>query len=201
MIFAMILSLPDNQMQYDLQGFLNNVQATVASWMMVLGAILIFFPIRNRKKVARIEYRAYQEFKALPQHLNINRFHMWEDKQQERICFIDRMASLKKSVVAQESIQLLLMMMRMGRCFRRQHTELTGISLSPALKAQVSKAEWFWPRQKESSDRFLIVAQRLVDALVQEASAQPTFQLKLLAAAQEWRMIISHHKSLVTQSC
>ena len=35
MIFAMMLSLPDNQMQYDLQGFLNNVQATVASWMMV----------------------------------------------------------------------------------------------------------------------------------------------------------------------
>ena len=201
MIFAMMLSLPDNQMQYDLQGFLNNVQATVASWMMVLGAILIFFPIRNRKKVRLIEYRAYRGLMALPRHKSQNRFHIWEDKQQERICMIDRMPALKNTAVAKESIHALLIMLRMGRCFWRQHMDLTGISLSPAVKAQVAKAEWFWPRQKESSNRFLMVAQRLVDALMQEAVVQPAHQLKLQAAAQEWRMIIFNHKSLAELPC
>ena len=114
---------------------------------------------------------------------------------------IDRMPALKNTAVAKESIHALLIMLRMGRCFWRQHMDLTGISLSPAVKAQVAKAEWFWPRQKESSNRFLMVAQRLVDTLMQEAVVQPAHQLKLQAAAQEWRMIIFNHKSLAELPC
>ena len=114
---------------------------------------------------------------------------------------IDRMPALKNTIVAKESIHALLIMLRMGRCFWRQYKDLTGISLSPAVKAQVAKAEWFWSRQKDSPERFDAVAQRLVDALMQEAAAQPAHQLKLQAAAQEWRMIIFNHKSLAELPC
>ena len=201
MIFAMMLSLPDNQMQYDLQGFLNNVQATVAAWVMVLASILIFFPIRNRKKVKRIEYRAYQALRSLPHHLNLKRFRVWEDKQQERICFIERMGAVRHTVIGEESVRMLLIMLRMGRCFRRQRMDLEGFSLTPALKELVARAEWFWPRQAESSARFLRVAQRLVDALDQEAAVQPALRLKLHAAAQEWRMIMVNHQKLLALQC
>ena len=201
MIFAMMLSLPDNQMQYDLQGFLNNVQATVAAWVMVLASILIFFPIRNRKKVERIEYRAYQALRSLPHHLNLKRFRVWEDKQQERICFIERMGAVRNTVVGEESVRMLLIMLRMGRCLRRQRMDLEGFSLTPALKELVARAEWFWPRQAESSARFLRVAQRLVDALDQEAAVQPALRLKLHAAAQEWRMIMVNHQKLLALQC
>ncbi len=201
MIFAMMLSLPDNQMQYDLQGFLNNVQATVAAWVMVLASILIFFPIRNRKKVERIEYRAYQALRSLPHHLNLNRFRVWEDKQQERICFIERMGAVRHTVIGEESVRMLLIMLRMGRCLRRQRMDLAGLSLSSALKELIARAEWFWPRQAESSGRFLMVAQRLVDALDQEAAMQPALRLKLHAAAQEWRMIMVNHQKLLALQC
>ena len=96
---------------------------------------------------------------------------------------------------------MLLIMLRMGRCFRRQRMDLEGFSLTPALKELVARAEWFWPRQAESSGRFLMVAQRLVDALDQEAAMQPALRLKLHAAAQEWRMIMVNHQKLLALQC
>lgn len=201
MIFGMMLSLPDNQMQYDLQGFLNSLQAMMASWALVLGSILIFFPIRNREKARRIERRGYHDLRALPHHLRQDRFRMWEDKQQERICFVDRIGSLKNTVVAQETIHGLLLMMRIGRCLRRQSMDLQGLPLSDSLKRVLDQAAWFWPRQFEHADRFRIVAQRLVDALVAEARANPANALELLAAAQEWRMVASNNEVLASLPC
>jgi uncharacterized membrane protein YccC len=201
MIFGMMLSLPDNQMQYDLQGFLNNLQAMMASWTMVLASVLIFFPIRNRDKAMRIERRGYQDLMALPHHLRKDRFQMWEDKQQERVCSIDRIGSLKNTVVAQEAINALLMMMRLGRCFRRQRDDLAGLRLPAHLRQRVNQAEWFWSRQIESPERFQHVVGRLVDALVAESLLQPTHQLELQAAAQSWRMISKNNQVLASLPC
>jgi uncharacterized membrane protein YccC len=201
MIFGMMISLPDNQMQYDLQGFLNSVQAMFAAWMIALAAILIFFPIRNREKVQKIERHAYRGLFALPQHLRLDRFRMWEDKQQERVCFIERIGSLKNTVIAQESIHALLLMMRLGRCFRRQRLYLTGLDLPAPLRALVGQAEWFWGRQYESHERFQRVVGRLVDALVAESQKQPSHQLELQSAAHEWRMIAKNNQVLVSLPC
>lgn len=201
MIFGMMLSLPDNQPTYDLQGFLNNLQAMFAAWAVVLASILIFFPIRNRDKALRIERRGYQGLKQVPHHLRQDRFQMWEDKQQERVNFIDRIISLKNTVVARDSIQSLLIMMRVARCFRRQYMDLEGIKLSDALKRVLSQAEWFWPRQIEAPDRFRVVARRLVDALVAEAEVNEPNALRLLAAAEEWRMIAINNEILASLTC
>ncbi len=201
MIFGMMLSLPDNQMTYDLQGFLNNLLAQMAGWTLVLASVLIFFPIRNRAKAFRIERRGYDGLMALPHHLRLDRFRMWEDKQQERVCFIERIAALKGTALAQEAIETLLKQMRVGRCFRRQRLDLMGLNLSTSLRQRINQAEWFWSRQFDSPERFQKVARRLVEALVAESIAQPAHQLELQAAAQEWRMIAQNNQVLAGLSC
>jgi hypothetical protein len=201
MIFGMILSLPDNQMQYDLQGFLNNLQAMMAAWTMVLASVLIFFPIRNRDKALRVERRGYHDLMKLPHHLRKDRFQMWEDKQQERVCFIERIASLKNTVVAQEAIHALLVMMRIGRCLSRQRAELAGLHLPAHLQQRLNQAEWFWSRQMERPESFRKIVDRLVDALVAESLLHPTHQLELQAAAQSWRMISKNNQTLASLSC
>lgn len=201
MIFGMMLSLPDNQMTYDLQGFLNNLLAQMAGWTLVLASVLIFFPIRNRAKAFRIERRGYDGLMALPHHLRLDRFRMWEDKQQERVCFIERIAALKGTALAQEAIETLLKQMRVGRCFRRQRLDLMGLNLSASLRQRINQAEWFWSRQFDSPERFQKVARRLVEALVAESIAQPAHQLELQAAAQEWRMIAQNNQVLAGLSC
>ena len=201
MIFAMMLSISDNQPKYDLQEFLNNLQAMIGSWAMVLAAILIFFPIRNRDKALRIERRGYYGLKQVPQHLRTDRFHMWEDKQQERVGFIERIPSLKNTVVARDSIQALLIMMRIARCFRRQHLDLEGLKLSDALKRVLGQAEWFWPRQFETPERFRLVVHRLVGVLVAEAEVNQANALELLAAAEEWRMVAINNEIIASLPC
>ena len=201
MVYGMMLSLPDNQMTYDLQGFLNNVLAMAGASTMSLASVLIFFPLRNRNKARLVERRAYKELWSMPRHLRKDRFAEWEDRQQERIGFIDRIGSLKNSVVAMESIQALLIMMRIARCFRRQRRDLSGLSLPEALRQQLVKAEWFWSHQLDSPERFQQVAQRLVEALVAESQKQSTHQLELHAAAQEWRMIAQNNQVLASLPC
>jgi hypothetical protein len=173
----------------------------MAAWMMVLASILIFFPIRNREKALKIERHAYRGLLSLPHHLRKDRFRMWEDRQQERVCFIDRIGSLKGTVIAQESMHALLLMMRVGRCFQRQRLDLSGLDLPGPLRQLVGQAEWFWSRQFESPERFQKVVARLVDALVAESLAQPSHQLELQAAAQEWRMIAKNNQVLVALPC
>ena len=201
MLFGMMLSLPDNQMNYDLQGFLNNILAMLGASTMSLAAVLIFFPLRNREKARRIERRGYRELMAVPHHLRLDRFKMWEDKQQERICFIERIGTLKNTVIAKEAIRSLLLMMRVARCFRRQRNNLAKIDLPKQLRQRIAQAEWFWARQFDSPDRFQKVAERLVDDLVAESLAQPVHQLELQAAAQEWRMIAKNNQVLASLPC
>lgn len=201
MIFGMMLSVQDNQPQYDLQGFLNNLQAMMGSWAMVLAAILIFFPIRSRSKALLAERRGYQDLRRVPHHLRPDRFHMWEDKQQERVNFVDRIVALKNTVVARDSIEALLIMMRVARCFRRQRIDLEGITLSASLQRVRGQAEWFWPRQFEAPERFCGVARRFVDALVAEAKVNQANALELLSAAEEWRMIAINNEMLASLPC
>jgi len=201
MMFGMMLVLPDNQMQYNLQLFLNNTQSLVGATMLCLSSILIFYPVRNRGKVQRIERHAGAELRRLKDHLRSDRFAQWEDRLQERVGLIDRIASLKGTVVATESIKALLVMLRVARCFRRQSFDLKGLVLSKTLRQQLDKAEWFWSRQIESPERFQQVALGLVDALMLEARNQPAHQLELQAAAQEWRMIAQNNQMLASLPC
>ena len=201
MIYGMTLSVPDNQMVYDLQGFLNNVLALVAASTMALASVLIFFPLRNRQKALRIESHGFHGYLTVPYHLRRDLFRMWEDKQQERICYVERISSLKKTVIAKETIDALLLMMRLGRCFKRQHHVLASLNLPKKLRQQICRAEWFWSRQFDSSTRFQSVVGLLVEALVAESVAQPTHQLKLQAAAQEWEMIAQNNQVLAKLPC
>lgn len=201
MMFGMMLALPDNQMQYNLQLFLNNAQSLVGATMLCLASVLIFYPVRNRGKVQRIERHAGAELRRLQGHLRADRFAEWEDRLQERVGLIDRIASLKGTVVATESIKALLVMLRVARCFRRQNSDLKGLVLSKTLRQQLDKAEWFWSRQIESPERFQQVALGLVDALMLEARNQPAHQLELQAAAQEWRMIAQNNQMLASLPC
>ena len=201
MLFGMMLSLPDNQMNYDLQGFLNNILAMMGASTMSLAAVLIFFPMRNRQKALRVERRGYRELMTLSHHLRQDRFKMWEDRQQERVCFIERIGSLKNTVIAQEAIHALLLMMRVGRCLRRQRRNLANIKLPKALRERLGQAEWFWGRQFDSPARFQSVVTKLVDELVAESHHQPAHQLELQAAAQEWRMIAKNNQVLASLPC
>ncbi len=201
MLFGMMLSLPNNQMQYNLQLFLNNTQAMVAASMVCIASVLIFYPIRNRGKARRVERQATFELRHLKRHLRSDRFAEWEDRQQERVGMIDRIGSLKGTVIAQESIQALLIMMRIARCYRRQFNDLARVPVSASIKRLLGQAEWFWGRQFESTAHFRMVALRLVDALTAEAQAQPANALELLAAAQEWRMIATNNETLAALPC
>ena len=201
MMFGMMLSLPNNQMQYNLQLFLNNTQAMVAASMVGVATVLIFYPIRNRGKARRVERHATYELRRLKHNLRADRFAEWEDRQQERVGMIDRIGSLKGTVIARESIQALLIMMRIARCYRRQFNDLARVPVSASVKRLVGQAEWFWGRQFESTTRFRMVALRLVDALTAEAQAQPANALELLAAAQEWRMIATNNEVLAALPC
>jgi len=201
MMFGMMLSLPDNQMQYDLQLFLNNTQALVAATMLCLASVLIFYPIRNRGKARRIERHAGIELRRLNGHLRADRFFEWEDRMQERVGLIDRIGSLKGTVVASESIRALMVMLRMARCFRRQHLDLQGMVLPGPLREQQRKATWFWSRQFASPQRFQQAALGLADALMAESLVQATHQLELQAAAHEWRMIATNNEILMSQPC
>ncbi|MEN9902524.1 MAG: hypothetical protein RL651_1188 [Pseudomonadota bacterium] len=201
MMFGMMLSLPTNQMQYNLQLFLNNTQAMVAASIVGIATVLIFYPIRNRGKARRVERQATYELRRLKRHLRADRFAEWEDRQQERVGLIDRIGSLKGTVIARESIQALLIMMRIARCYRRQFNDLARVPVSASIKRLQGQAEWFWSRQFESTTHFRMVALRLVDALLAEAQAQPANALELLAAAQEWRMIATNNETLATLPC
>jgi|GEM_PF-4971602 len=201
MMFGMMLTLPDNQMDYNLQLFLNNVQALVGASVLCVASVLIFYPVRNKEKGLRVVRHGLQELWAIPQYLRKDRFSEWEDRQQERIGFIDRIASLKGTVVAKETIQELLIMLRMARCFRRQHFHLQNINFSDSLKRLMAQVLWLWPRQLENSDKFRELAQRLSDALVAEAEKTPTHGLELAAAAQEWLMIAKNNEVLASLPC
>jgi len=201
MMFGMMLALPTNQMQYDLQLFLNNTQAMVAAAMVSIASVLIFYPIRNRGKAQRVERQAIYELRRLKHNLRADRFAEWEDRQQERVGVIDRIGSLKGTLIARESIQALLIMMRIARCYRHQHNDLARVPVSASVKRLVGQAEWFWGRQFESTAHFRTVALRLVEALTAEAQAQPANALELLAAAQEWRMIATNNEKLAALSC
>ncbi len=201
MMFGMMLALPTNQMQYNLGLFLNNTQAMVAASMVCIASVLIFYPIRNRGKAQRVERQAIYELRRLKHNLRADRFAEWEDRQQERVGVIDRIGSLKGTVIARESIQALLIMIRIARCYRRQHNDLARVPVSASVKRLVGQAEWFWGRQFESTAHFRTVALRLVEALTAEAQAQPANALELLAAAQEWRMIATNNEKLAALSC
>lgn len=201
LMFGMMMSLPDNQMQYNLQTFLNNLQALMAASMLCLASVLIFYPVRNRTKGRLQVQQGLRELWAISQNLRQDRFAEWEDRQQERIGIVDRIGSLKGTVVARESIKQMLIMVRLARCFKRQRADLAGVRLSDSLKRLIGQAEWFWPRQLESADRFRIVAQRLVDALVAEARETPVNALELLSAAHEWRMIAKNNEALASLPC
>lgn len=201
LMFGMMMSLPDNQMQYNLESFLNNLQALMAASMVCLASVLIFYPVRTRAKGRLLVYQGLHELWAIPRHLRQDRFAEWEDRQQERVGIVDRIASLKGTVVAEETIKEMLIMMRLARCFRRQHADLDGVRLPDSLKRLIGQVEWFWPRQLEKSDRFRIVAHRLVDALVAEAQENPANALELLAAAHEWRMIAKNNEVLASLPC
>lgn len=201
MIFGMMMSLPDNQMNYDLQGFLNNLLAMLGASTMSLAAVLIFFPLRNREKALRIERRGFRELMTISHHLRQDRFKVWEDKQQERICFIERIGTLKNTVIAQEAINALLLMLRVARCFRRQHMCLAKIDLPKLLRQRIAQAEWFWSRQFDAPARFQKLVERLVDDLVAESLVQPAYQLELQAAAQDWRMIAKNNQVLASLPC
>ncbi len=201
MMFGMMLALPDNQMNYNLQLFLNNMQALVAASMVCIASVLIFYPIRNRGKAQRIEQHAIFELRRLKHFLRADRFCEWEDRQQERVGMIDRIGTLKGTVIARESIQTLLIMMRIARCYRRQHNDLEHVPLSTAVRRLLGQVEWFWGRQFKSADRFRAVVLRLVDALAAEAREQPANALELLAAAQEWRMIATNNEILAALPC
>ena len=114
---------------------------------------------------------------------------------------IDRIGSLKGTVIARESIQALLIMMRIARCYRRQFNDLARVPVSAPVKRLVGQAEWFWGRQFESTAHFRTVALRLADALTAEAQAQPANAIELLAAAQEWRMIATNNEILAALPC
>jgi uncharacterized membrane protein YccC len=201
MMFGMMLALPTNQMQYNLELFLNNTQAMVAASMVCVATVLIFYPIRNRGKTQRVERQATYELRRLKHNLRADRFAEWEDRQQERVGVIDRIGSLKGTLIARESIQALLIMMRIARCYRRQHNDLARVPVSALVKRLVGQAEWFWGRQFESTAHFRTVALRLAEALTAEAQAQPANALELLAAAQEWRMIATNNETLAALPC
>lgn len=201
MMFGMMLALPTNQMQYNLGLFLNNTQAMVAATMVSIASVLIFYPIRNRGKAQRVERHATYELRRLKHNLRADRFAEWEDRQQERVGVIDRIGSLKGTAIARESIQALLIMMRIARCYRRQFNDLARVPVSASVKRLVAQAEWFWGRQFESTAHFRSVALRLADALTAEAQAQPANALELLAAAQEWRMIATNNETLAALPC
>lgn len=201
MMFGMMLALPDNQMVYNLQNFLNNMQALVGATMLCLASVLIFYPIRNRQKGQRAARRGLRELWLIPQCLRKDRFSEWEDRQQERVGVVDRIASLKGTVIARETIQELLIMLRMARCFRRQQMNLDGINVPDSLKRLMGQLLWLWPRQLDNPDGFRRMAQRLSDALVAEAQAMPANELELLAAAQEWRMIAKNNEVLASLPC
>lgn len=201
MLFAIMLSMPYNQMNYDLGQFLNNVLAMTAASVVTLATVLIFFPVRNREKARRIDQHGFQEMKRVPNHLRQDRFSEWEDRQQERVAFIDRIGTLKGTVIARESIEALLLMMRSARCFRRQHQDLAAVTLPPALTRLYRQVAWFWSRQLESQTRFQRMSQLLIQALEHEAMKQPEHQLELQAAAQEWRIIAANSQILVSLSC
>ena len=195
-LFGMFLSMPDNQMNYDLQLFLNNGLAFFAAAMLTLASVLIFYPGRNRDKARWTERYALRELMQISHFLRLDRFAMWEDRQQERIGRINDIDSLKGTIIARESIQALLIMMRIARCFRRQKIGLEGIELTDALTRLIGQVDWFWSRQMDRSQHFGLMAMRLVDALVYEAKKQPIHELPLLAAAQEWRMISENNAVL-----
>lgn len=201
MLFAMVLCVPDNQMNYNLGQFLNNTLALTAASILTLSTVLIFFPVRNREKARRIDRHGFAELKRVPSQLRQDRFSAWEDRQQERVAFIDRIGSLKGTVIARDSIEALLLMMRSARCFRRQHQDLSSMTLPPALTRLYGQVTWFWSRQLESQVRFQRMVQLLVEALDHEAIKQPEHQLELQAAAQEWRVIAISSQTLASLPC
>lgn len=201
MLFGMMMSLPDNQMSYNLQTFLNNMQALMAASLVCLASVLIFYPVRNKQKGRQAARSALRELWTIPNFMRKDRFSAWEDRQQERVGIIDRVASLKGTVIAKETVQEILVMMRIARCLQRQYRNLKGIRLSDSVKRLIGKAEWFWPRQLESSERFRLMVQQLVEALVNEARENPVNELELLAAAHEWRMIAKNNEVLASLPC
>lgn len=201
MMLSLILSSPQNQMDYNLQTFLNNMLGLGSAIVLCTASALIFYPIRNRDKARAIERQGLQNFSQLKSRMKYDRFVFWEDQQQERIAMIDRIGSLKGTVVAQESIDALLVMMRLARCLRRQGEYLDSVQLAPAVRKLVDQAEWFWSRQVSSSERFQALLAKLVDALKEEGSRQPAHQLELIAASEEWHDIASNNQRLCALIC
>ena len=199
--FGIILSMPDNQMVYDLQSFLNDCLAAFAAIGLALGSALIFFPGRAAEKYRLLSRHAIQDLLRLPDRLRSDSFAKWEDWQQGRVMIINGFADLNETVFAQKTIRNLLIMMQISRCFYRQHTELNALALSSASGRLLEQATWFWDKQFASPIRFQVVAEKLIDSLEADAKNTPAKAIPLLGAANEWRVILQNNAVLAAPLC
>lgn len=194
---GMILAMPQNLMNYNLQAFLNGGLACASAFMLVWGVVWVFFPGGYKEKCQKIQRQATCELLQIPSHLRADRFSLWEDRQLERLSIVSDFSDAKETAESHSVIQKLLIMIRLARSFKRQYDDLHGLKLSPDTERLLEQASWFWPRQLSSPERFCLVAGRVVDALVADAASQPGHAPELLSAAHDWRMILQNRPLIV----